>query len=267
MFYQEMDGSVHFYSRTDFPRIDKPRHAPHIVKRYAGLDGTIIDGELLLPFNLHLGNITGIMNMLPENAHKAQAETPLIYAAFDILFLRGVDVSKRPYTERRALLEQTVAEMGNPHVYVTPYATFDDIVGAGGEGVVLKNVGSSYGIGWVKMKKRSDVSCVITGFKPGEGKCANMAGAIYLSVYQGDKLVEVGKAGTGMDDATRSWLWARREALLGTVADVFTMELTKDGRMRSCVFHRLREDVKPETCTMEKLRDDVRKARKTTTKK
>jgi bifunctional non-homologous end joining protein LigD len=267
MLYLDDDGSVHLYSRRDFPRIDKAANLPHIAKNYLGLEGCVLDGEVMHPNPTKLGDTTGIMNSLPAKAiARQETEGKLHYNVFDILFFYGVDVRQKPLYERREMLGRVVRQMGNPHVKIVPQHTdkddlFRSILAAGGEGTVLKNVNSPYGVNWVKNKRVADFSVIISGYKDGQGKYLNSLGAVAVSVYEDGKLREVGFA-SGMTDAERHDIWTNREAYLGRVVDISAQEVTKDGRMRHPRWLRFRDDVSPETLTMEKLRDDAKHARR-----
>lgn len=286
MLYLDED-SVHLYSRRDFPRIDKAANVPHFAKCYPGLEGTILDGEVLKPDATKLGDTTGIMNSLPAKAiARQQAEGFVHYNVFDILSFQGRDVRHLPLRDRRVLLLQAVAMMNNDAVEAV--AQFQDkdtlfrtIIAAGGEGTVLKNLNSPYGINWVKNKRVADFSVVISGYKPGQGKYENSLGAVAVSVYKfvpsheekqigGEKmitvpshseLIEVGFA-SGMTDAERADIWANRDAYLGRVIDISAQEVTKDGRMRHPRWLRFRDDIGADTCTFDKLLDDAKLARK-----
>lgn len=267
MLYLNDDGTtVNLYSRRDFPRIDKAANVPHFAKPYKGLEGTILDGEVMLPSQTQLGDTTGIMNSAPAKAIAEQAKKGLLeYNVFDVLYYNGQDMRKKPLSERRKLLVAIVKAMHEPTVKVVPQ--YDDKAGlfkrevdAGREGVVLKNVGSSYGMNWVKCKRRSDFTVIVTGFQPGKGKYSKTLGALLFSVYQNGTLVEVGKC-SGMTDDERDAIWANQAAWKGQPIDVFAQEVTKDGRLRHPVWHRKRDDVAPETCTWDKLKEDAKKAK------
>lgn len=264
MLYVERDG-VFFYSRQRFPAINKAAQIPHITAASFAGEGMVLDGEILLPTGKQLGDTTGIMNSLPSKAHATQELVgKLVYNVFDILFLNGQDLRKKPLRERRVLLERVIAQLNNPWITAVPQSSnktqlLQSILDAGGEGVVLKHLGASYGLGWVKCKRRSDFSVVISGYQPGNGKYSTTLGAVLFSVYKDGALVEVGKC-SGMTDEERDDIWRNRETYLHKVIDVFAQEITKDGRMRHPVWHRLRADVDPQSCTWIKLHDDARKA-------
>ena len=269
----EEDGSVHLFSRRRFPEIDKAANVPHFAKRYAGLEGTILDGEVITSRAvfpelkaLPLGETTGILNSLPEKAIARQQEEGLLaYMVFDILAYKGENVRQKPLHERRALMQEVIAAMDNPMVVLVPQtidkdALFRKMISNGLEGTVLKNVNSPYGVNWVKCKRVADFSVIVSGFKPGQGKYQGSLGAVAVSVFDNGKLREVGFA-SGMDDATRHAIWNAREQWLGKTIDVSAQEITKDGRMRHPRWLRERDDIDAETLTFAKLLDDAEKAR------
>lgn len=267
MLYLNDDGTtVNLYSRREFPRIDKAANVPHFAKPYKGMEGTVLDGEVMLPTQVQLGDTTGIMNSAPAKAIAEQAKKGLlVYHVFDVLFYNGQDLRKKPLSERHTILCGIVKAMGNPTIQVVSQhkdkvGLFKREIEAGREGVVLKNLGSSYGVNWVKCKRRSDFTVLVSGFQPGKGKYTHTLGALLFSVYRDGKLTEVGKC-SGMTDTERDAIWKNRDKWMGQPIDVFAQEVTKDGRFRHPVWHRKRDDVAPETCTWEKVQEDVKKAK------
>jgi len=246
-------------SKSDRCYCDRSDSAAHITgKVYIGLEHTVLDGEI---FNTDL-ETTGSIMRSSNNEGKL-----VTYYVFDILVHKGKDVKNLPLEARREIVQQVVAQMANPHVkLLEQYASnfdshFDRIVTAGGEGLVVKDLRLGYGQGWSKMKKTADVSCIVTGWKPGKKALEGMVGSWAVSVYDGDKLVEVGFV-SGFTNELREDITNNFDDYLGTVIDVFAFELTKANRLRNPTFHRIRRDVTPEDCTLEKLKDDMSKIRK-----
>lgn len=281
MLYIE-EGATYFYSRFDFPRIDRAANVPHITKAYPkSAWGTVLDGEAIREGAKDLGDTSSIMLSLPPKAIQSQKQKGLIkFRVWDILFFQSVDCRHLPLHQRRKILENALNELKNPHIIAVEQrpATieyFDEVVSRGGEGLVLKNINNGYGVGWVKMKKRNDVSCIISGYKPGKGKYEGQIGAIAVSVYhisqtvgymaviagkkpRAEELLEIGFA-SGMTDALRHEITQNQDKYLGRVVDIYAQELTKDDRLRHPVFHRFRDDdVDPKYCTLEKAREDLK---------
>lgn len=277
MLHLETDGQVHLFSRRDFPRIDKAEQVPHFAKRYPGLEGTILDGEVIIERAVKptlqwvpLAETTAIMNSLPKTAIMRQREPGcrLHYCVFDVLAVNGKDTRHLPLRERRALLEVIIARMQETTdaVILVPQhqdkdGLFRSMLAAGLEGTVLKSLNQGYGKDWVKCKRVADFSVIISGFKAGKGKYEGSLGAVAVSVYHEGKLVEVGFA-SGMTDAERDHIWQHQSQYLGKVVDVAAQEITPDGRLRHPRWLRLRDDVAPETCTLTKLVEDAKNARR-----
>lgn len=253
-------------SVKDGKHVDRTENVPHFTKvSYAGLEGTVLDGEVMASDFLKTNSV---LNSGPQLAIQKQEENGFLkYNVFDVMAFRGQDIRGLPLEKRRKVLEEVIKRMENEHVKVIPQFTeglqdhFANIVEGGGEGIIVKDIRQGYGCGWSKMKKSYDVSCVVSGWKPGNGKYKDAIGALTLSVFKDGKLVEVGFA-SGFDDALRQKMSENFEEYKGRVVDVFAQEVQKRdrngvGRLRHPTFHRFRDDLEPSTITLEKLDKDL----------
>lgn len=273
--HERRDGNTLLSRRVsvvDGKHVDKTDNLPHITHPpYDGLGGTVLDGEVQAT---DFSKTNSIMNSSPALAVSKQKEIGLCtYWAFDIAYFRGKDIRHLPLEKRRKVLEEVVKRMGNEHVKCIPQIhenfelKFKEIVARGGEGIILKDLRQAYGVGWAKMKKSYDVSCVIVDWKAGNGKYASSIGSIELAVYSAGKLVSIGYA-SGFDDALRAEMAKDFSKFKGRVVDVYTQEMSKPskehelGRLRHPTFHRLRDDFTATDCTIEKLRSDIAGAKK-----
>lgn len=264
-------GKVALHSRYRFPAIEKASLVPSIFPAMPSLEGTVLDGEMLSPTTPPLSGVTSWMG-----SKNPEGPCPLWYVAFDCIYYKGEDIRHLPLSERRKYAQSAADEINATNdarvgsltnkVRVADCAVMDGkaaflaaILEKGGEGGVLKHLGSRYGLNWVKIKKRFDFSTVVTGYKPGKGKYADTLGAISVSVYQNGALVEVGHC-SGMTDAVRTDIWNNQSLFLGRVLDVYAQEITDAGRMRHPVFHRFRADIAPADVTWEKLHEDAKAA-------
>jgi hypothetical protein len=244
---------------------DKTGNVPHITGTDIGdLANTVLDGEVFLTS----WNVThSIMGSAPGVAVDKQAGADKItFYAFDIPYHKGKDIRRLPRWKRREILEQVVAELGNPWIVVMKEfkgdldQAFRDEVAKGGEGLVVKHQDGIYGQGWAKYKKAADVSAFVIGFCEGERALKGQVGSLELGVYDDNgKVVSIGFTGTGFSNELRLEITANRDAWMGKVVDVFVFELTKRGQLGNSSFHRPRPDVDKDTCTMAKLKDDVKK--------
>jgi DNA ligase-1 len=151
-----------------------------------------------------------------------QAELPIKAMVFDMMYLNGEALLDRPLDQRIATLMSTVEGtevlQAEPGEVLTDAdrleLLFEDALGRGLEGLVVKRVDSTYQAGarnfnWVKLKKHSrgaledTIDCVMLGYFLGRGKRAELGvGALLVGVYdkESDEFVTVTKIGTGLGD-------------------------------------------------------------------
>lgn len=263
MLYLFMNRAAGFYSRRDFPRIEKGANVRHVARYYPGLDGTILDGEVRNPNGVFLNDTTKVMNMLPDTAARYQAKHGLfVYTVFDVLYVRGQAVYQYAYVHRRMLLERVVREMVNPYVKIIQTTGdkkkefYNMLLARRGEGVILKHLNSPYGEGWVKRKKYVDVNVFVIDFQRGRpgvtGKYENTLGALVLGVMHEGKVVEIGEC-SGMTDAVRDEVWNNKSKFMYRPLDVRAQEMTSQNRLREPRFMRWRDDVSVHDCTFDHL--------------
>jgi len=222
---------------------------------------------------------------------RAEADTRLVYYAFDVLERDGAEVASRPLDERRKVLEALVEPVDLDGGSVRISALFGDgdellraVEKQGLEGIVAKRIGSRYVPGrrsrdWVKVKTSGRQEFVVAGWTRGTGRRAGSMGALVLAVNDGGVLRYVGNVGTGFTDAELARLRAllrplerpatpfaeppkmprvRRGDVVwvepALVAEVRFAEWTHDGHLRAPVYLGLRDD---------KAAADVRRERPT----
>ena len=155
---------------------------------------------------------------------------PLQFMVFDILYQDGESLIRWPLEERKRRLKQIVAD--SKSLKITEYIETENPeeirryhagqLKKGLEGVVVKQVGSSYepgrrGWSWVKFKevetavaKLADtIDPVVMGFYRGKGKRASLGiGAFLVGLRHQGRMVTVAKIGTGLTD--EQWEEMRR---------------------------------------------------------
>lgn len=147
------------------------------------------------------------------------AVAPATLIAFDVLRLYGVDLTGRPWQERRQALER-LAPSGTAWqlspVYDDGAALLQATREQGLEGIVAKRRASPYHEGartgdWVKVAHRRVDSCVVGGWR-NETEDAGRVGALLLGVWSqgpGRRVLRyAGKAGSGLATADQSALLA-----------------------------------------------------------
>ncbi len=279
-------GKVRLVSRTQndltarFPELhDLPKF---IQAKTAILDGEIValDPEGRSSFSL-MQERTGIRS---HGRHgRAQPGVPLLYYAFDLLYLDGYDLHRVPLEQRKETLARVITAGGavrySDH-FAQGVALLEAAKRKNLEGILAKRRDSYYqerrSREWLKIKITHVIECVIGGYTDPEGSRQHF-GAIVLGLY--DKkhhLIHTGQAGTGFDQRTLAELWkllkqreTRRSPFFGEVEarqvhwvkpelvaqikfSEWTHETAAGGlKLRAPVYLGLRDDKKPEECTFE----------------
>ena len=217
---------------------------PEVEAALAGLPrDAVIDGELLawrdgdapMPFTALQ---TRIQRRKP--GAKTLADTPVRVLAYDLLELDGQDVRTRPLAERRALLEALLAAHGDARMVVSPRVEAaswqaaadvrDDSRARGVEGLMLKRLAAPYQHGrkrgdWWKWKiDPLTIDAVLIYAQSGHGRRSTLYTDYTFGLWDGDALVPVAKAYSGLDDREilklDSWIRANTTERFGPVRAV-----------------------------------------------
>lgn len=270
------DGAVELRSRRG---LDCTRQYPALSRDLAGQphQPMVLDGEICALDEAGVPRFQLLQPRInltrPGDIARMEAELPIVYFVFDVLYADGWDLRAVPLAERKALLFGYL-EQGD-RVKLVSYLDQDGVVleaaarGLGFEGVVGKRADSRYEPGvrsgaWVKVKAVNEQEFVVGGYTPGEGSRSKTFGALAIGYYDDGRLVHVGNVGSGFTDkdlvAVRKRLreletdkpafvskveakvnWVRPEL----VAQVKFAEWTADNHLRAPVFLGLRDDVDP----------------------
>jgi DNA ligase-1 len=235
------DGEVALWSRGEerldgrFPEIEL---AAATLPRDCVIDGELLawrDGDAPMPFTALQ---TRIQRRKP--GAKTLADTPARVLAYDLLELDGVDLRARPLSERRALLESLLAEHDDRRIVISPRVSVDSWDAAallrasarerGVEGLMLKRMESVYQSGrrrgdWWKWKiDPLTIDAVLLYAQSGHGRRSTLYTDYTFGVWDGDALVPVAKAYSGLDDkeilALDSWIRANTLERFGPVRSV-----------------------------------------------
>ncbi|SHF82979.1 bifunctional non-homologous end joining protein LigD [Jatrophihabitans endophyticus] len=250
---------------------------PELVTQARGIDDALLDGEIVafddgrpsfgrLQLRMHVRGSTELRRLVEQ--------VPVTYVAFDVLRRFGVDLTARPYEERRATLERFAEE--HPGWTVSP--SFDD-GGAteqvarshGLEGVVAKRLGSPYRAGrrhddWRKLRFLRSGEFVVLGWDAAR-EHPRTPSALVLGMATDTGWRYAGRVGSGLSARVVAALHERlvdraTPPLAGlpapqrgrvphwveptVVVDVGFSMWTSDGVLRQPVFRGIRSDKRPE---------------------
>jgi bifunctional non-homologous end joining protein LigD len=212
------DGKLRLVSRNQneltqrFPELkDLPKF---VHAKSAILDGEVValDEEGRASFSL-MQQRTGFRSGGRRGATKA--DVPVLYYAFDLLYLDGYDLRKIPLEERKQKLASLLVT-GDSVRYSDHYekqgkALFEMARAKGLEGILAKKRDSIYlerrSSEWLKIKITHRQECVIGGYTEPEGSRAHF-GSIVLGLYDSKgRLIHVGQAGSGFDQKSLDEVW------------------------------------------------------------
>jgi DNA ligase-1 len=207
---------VKIFSRT----LDEVVEFPELREPLASVPGEfIVDGEILawhdsqpLPFTQlqrRLGRKNPSLSLIEE--------IPVKFVLFDLLYHDADLLLDLPLTERRRRLKQLLASAQPKQLQVAPERlcetrealeeSFRAALAAGHEGIVAKAPDSLYTPGrrgrlWFKLKEPfATLDVVVTAVEYGHGKRHGVLSDYTFAVRDGDRLLNVGKAYSGLTDA------------------------------------------------------------------
>lgn len=258
-------GEVRLYTRTNHLATGKlPKVEEAITPNVHTLDGTVLDGEAVF-FDEQdfpdFGFTAACLGSASRRASTRQRLTGkyLSYVAFDLLYVRRLDLRREPLVHRRQLLDMVVKVFDSNYIRLVETAIpsvekHELFVSKYGEGSVVKKLSSPYRAGrsgyWLKWKKTLEEDVVVMGSEPGNGRFAGQLGAIVFGQYKDGSVVERGRC-SGMTDATRREL--TEHLPVGTVMVISHNGILANGGFRHAQFRRFRNDKRAQDCTWTSL--------------
>ena len=198
-------------------------------------DGCVIDGEIVVwRKNAELlgdpGKVQPFADLQKRIGRKTIGakllrEVPVVLLAYDLLEFESQDLRGDPQFERRALLDQLIAQLAHPQLLPSPIllgATWADLArqreaarSMGVEGMMIKARAAQYGVGrtkdvgvWWKWKiEPMSIDAVLIYAQRGHGRRASLYSDYTFAVWDGApeladrKLVPFAKAYSGLTDA------------------------------------------------------------------
>jgi bifunctional non-homologous end joining protein LigD len=219
-------------------------------------NAAIIDGEIVVQNEKGIPDFGALRSAIGREPHR------LLFYAFDLLHLDGLDLRGAALSDRRRVLamllgkqpgrislSETIDEPGD--------ALFEHACQVGLEGIIAKRTDAPYRSGrvetWIKVKCLKAMTLAVIGYVPAKG---NSIAALRLARRDGDKLVYAGKVGTGFSVRTAQSVRERLEPLMRKTpplakplkrpdttwveptvqADIVCMDVTDDGMVRHASF-------------------------------
>jgi bifunctional non-homologous end joining protein LigD len=261
----------------------------HDLPKFLNATTAVVDGEIVA-LDDHGRSSFSLMQQrtgFRERGRRvaAKPEVPVVYYAFDLLYLDGYDLRRVPLEHRKQALASVVTPSDSlrlsDHFVANGKALFNVARQKGLEGILAKKRASAYeerrSREWLKIKITHRIEAVIGGYTEPEGSREHF-GSVVLGLYdkEGD-LIHVGQAGSGFDQKGLASLWkllkpietktnpfhGKVEALKKVhwvkpklVAEIEFSEwthLTDEGgkKLRAPVFLGLRDDKDPKECVLE----------------
>lgn len=178
----------------------------------------LLDGELVVEDERGVSSFAALQASL-----KGERGEQLIYYVFDLLFLDGGDLARRPLIERKAALARLLSagkrggairlseHFNEPGPLVLRHACGEKL-----EGIVSKLRDSPYVGGrserWIKTKCTNRQELVVVGYAPSSTE-PRAIGALVVGYYDRGKLRYAGRIGTGYSRDTAKSLWRRLQPL------------------------------------------------------
>ena len=194
-----------------FPEIER---AAFSLRAEAVLDGEVLAWDATVAMPRVFTALQKRIGKLKPGA-KLLADAPVRFMAYDLLELDGADLRERPLHERRALLAGLL-EGTDPTLMLSPAIVADAWETLATErlasrerqteGLMLKRLDSPYRVGrkrgdWWKWKiDPHTLDAVLLYAQPGHGRRSGLFTDYTFGVWDGDTLVPVAKAYSGLDD-------------------------------------------------------------------
>ena len=204
-------GKVHLRSRNDN---DFSGRYSEITEALAPMpDETVLDGEVVALDESGKPSFSVLQNY-------GSAGVPLNFYIFDVLVLRGEDLTREPLTKRRELLEQHVLAALDEPIRYSPglQASLADLIRSvkaqGLEGLVAKKRNSCYEPGqrsgaWQKMRINRGQEFVIAGYTP----APKNFDALVIGHYDGGNLMYAARTRNGFTPTSRAELFRKLKPL------------------------------------------------------
>ncbi len=219
------EGKVEIFSRDLRPIINQ---FPELAANFS--QSMILDGEIIAFAEGKALTFFDLQKRLGRKKHDdffIDSDIPVIFTAFDLLYLDGHSLLKTPLSERRAKLKELTFPSKFRLAEGTVVRSTDEMEAAfiaararKNEGLIVKDAGSFYtpgrrGGAWYKLKRElATLDVVVTGVEQGHGKRSHVLSDYTFAIRRdgSDELLTIGKAYSGLTDTEIEELTAHFEA-------------------------------------------------------
>jgi bifunctional non-homologous end joining protein LigD len=268
----KQNNKASLYSRNEN---DFTGRFSQISKELAGINTDfVIDGEVCFMENAETMSFQKLQN-------KENEPGKLHYYVFDLLWLKGHNLTDIPLTERKKLLA-LLLKNAPEHIHYVDHIKkegekfFAEVEEKQLEGIIAKRESSKYHPGnrsddWLKIKTGYRQEMIICGYMPSD-KASRAFSSLLCCVNEEEELIYTGSVGTGFNEEMQKDILGKLEKIKIKKVPVanppdkknsvwvkpeLTCEVkfsswTKDKIMRHPSFIGLRSDKKPDEITIEK---------------
>lgn len=219
MIHKSKDGKIKLFTRSldevtkQFPEVVE------YVRKYVNGNSFILDSEAVGydPKKNRYRPFQEISQRIKRKYEigRMQKELPVEVNVFDIIYFESKNLIKKPFIERRKILEKIVknkkwqlklAEQIITEDEKVAEKFYQDALKEGEEGVIIKNLNAPYKPGarvgyMLKLKpEENEFDLVILGAESGTGKRSGWFSSFILACQHESKLLEIGKVGTGIKE-------------------------------------------------------------------
>lgn len=134
-------------------------------------EDTIIDGEICIPLSDYSSDFELMQKRMnlqnKQTINYLATKNPCKFMAFDILKLRGRDLTSLSYKDRRVILSDLVELTEHKNLELvqvgTPFDMWNKVIEKDGEGIVLKKLRGNYYDQWIKRKNWKEFDFKVSG--------------------------------------------------------------------------------------------------------
>jgi len=270
-------GKVKLYTRSGLDWTERfGKDLANALKKLP-VDEAILDGEVIVEADGAVASFSSLQADLSEGRTDR-----MVYYAFDLLHLDGMDLRGAPLTERKRTL-QVLLHSADPvlrfseHFEEDGQTVLNHACKLSLEGIISKTADAAYGSGrsrnWLKAKCSKRQEFVVIGYTPSTTS-STAIGSLALGYYDKGDLIYAGRVGTGFTQKTAKELFGKLSKLKAAktptkkklttleaknlqfvkpelVAEVEFQVWTADNIIRHAAFQGLREDKSPQEIVRE----------------